>query len=521
MLLLTACFCTFATMPLLLGILPASFANTHVVRLRKLLECWSIMAVFAAVSAFLISVVSSPTTVRAGWMPDNSAFQFTLLVDTVSSLMWTLVSAVGWVICRYSVRYLDGDQNQGRYFKWVGFTLSAVSLTVLSANLFLMVVGYLCISVGLHRLLLHHANRASARFPAVLKFLFSRIGDLCLVGAAVVLYREFGSANLPDIFAGINANAAVSSGVATSAALIAACAILKSAQFPFHSWLPETMEAPTPVSALMHAGIVNAGGYLLIRSAPIVSAAPAVLWAVAGIGAFTAFFAAMTMQMQTSVKRTLAWSTIAQMGFMMLQCGLGAFSAAMLHIIAHSLYKAHAFLNSGSVLVEKKATGSVAQSSPSGLQATAKIFGSVVIASGVAGLLCWLFGISPESKPGGLILGLVLLLSVVRWIALLLEKGWKWSLAAAGFSAGLFAAYLTGFSLVDTALTLAASRVPAIALSPWLIGTIGVLVTIVFMLETVVRHATQSRWYQALYVHGGNGFYVDAFWKQLARNAAR
>ena len=127
-------------------------------------------------------------------------------------------------------------------------------------------------------------------------------------------------------------------------------AMTKSAQFPFHSWLPDTMETPTPVSALMHAGVINAGGFLVIRLSPLVSLSPIALDLLALIGALTAMLGAVVMLTQTSIKRSLAYSTIAQMGFMMLQCGLGAFSAALLHIVAHSAYKAHAFLSSGSVL---------------------------------------------------------------------------------------------------------------------------------------------------------------------------
>ena len=133
-------------------------------------------------------------------------------------------------------------------------------------------------------------------------------------------------------------------------------AMLKSAQFPFHSWLPDTMETPTPVSALMHAGIINAGGFLIVRLSPLVTLSPLSLHILAVVGAFTAIFASLVMMTQASVKRMLAFSTIAQMGFMMLQCGVGAFSIAVLHIVAHSLYKAHAFLSSGSVVSISKSS---------------------------------------------------------------------------------------------------------------------------------------------------------------------
>jgi NAD(P)H-quinone oxidoreductase subunit 5 len=352
---LPACFCAVAGLPVFAFLIKATAANSKPQLARRMVCAWSLLNAISAAVALVWSLTSGPTVVSL--LPETYPVNAVFLLDSVSTLMWLLVSGIGWVISSFSVRYLDGDPNQDRYFKWVAFTLSSVSLTVLSANLFLSVGTFLLTSLGLHFLLLHNSERSSARFPAALKFVFSRLGDVCLFGAAVALFAEFGTANLPQLFDAIkNLSANAGQGATVAAALIVFCAIFKSAQFPFHTWLPETMEAPTPVSALMHAGIVNAGGYLLIRTAPILDFSPVALWVAAGLGAFTAFFAAITMQWQASVKRSLAWSTIAQMGFMILQCGLGAFSAAMLHIIAHSLYKAHAFLNSGSVLLEKKST---------------------------------------------------------------------------------------------------------------------------------------------------------------------
>ena len=137
-----------------------------------------------------------------------------------------------------------------------------------------------------------------------------------------------------------------------AAALLAIAALLKSAQFPTHGWLTEVMETPTPVSALLHAGVVNAGGFLLIRFADVMLQAPVVLAVLVMVGGFTALFGSLVMLTQSAVKTSLAWSTVAQMGFMILQCGLALFPIALLHIVAHSLYKAHAFLASGSAIAD-------------------------------------------------------------------------------------------------------------------------------------------------------------------------
>jgi len=200
----------------------------------------------------------------------------------------------------------------------------------------------------------------------------------------------------------LHASGANSSCVAPLAFLLVIAASLESAQFPFHSWLPDTMETPTPVSALMHAGIINAGGFLVVRLSPILINAPAALNTLAIVGAFTALFASVVMLTQTSVKRSLAYSTIAQMGFMMLQCGLGAFALATLHLVAHSLYKAHAFLSSGSVVALKKAAWTPAErpaAHPGILVLT--LATAVALTFGIGSL----FGINLETNPGELLLG--------------------------------------------------------------------------------------------------------------------
>ena len=250
------------------------------------------------------------------------------------------------------------NQTQGQYFAWTGFTIGAVSLMVISGNLLMFVVCWVMTSLGLHQLLLHYGHRPAAQRAAWTKFTISRIGDAALLAAIVVIYSEFKTLHFAELFAAVGSSPdAATAATSVAGFLLIVGAITKSAQFPFHTWLPQTMETPTPVSALMHAGIVNAGGYLIIRTSPMVSLTPWALSLLAVIGGVTACFAAVVMLTQTSVKKSLAYSTIAQMGFMMLQCGLGAFSAAMLHIVAHSLYKAYAFLSSGNVIEEQRHAG--------------------------------------------------------------------------------------------------------------------------------------------------------------------
>ncbi|MCL4108111.1 UNVERIFIED_CONTAM: hypothetical protein GTU68_012847 [Idotea baltica] len=280
------------------------------------------------------------------------------------------------------------------------------------------------------------------------------------------------------------------------------------------------MEAPTPVSALMHAGIVNAGGYLLIRMSPIVSLSPAAMWSVAGIGAFTAIMAAIVMLPQTSVKGSLAWSTIAQMGFMMLQCGLGAFSAAMLHIIAHSLYKAHAFLSSGSVMAEAAGMASNAQK-PRGTLSSVFSFGASIF---IVGLIFFAMtsvtGVTLQSKPGGYLLGLILCMGLTRWMWTMMSNGAHFIISGMSVSVALIFAYLISFLSVGSIVADSVPDAPFMANSNALMITIATVFAAVLIFEILIPRYRNSRWSHQLYIHAANGFYVDTIWRQAAKSAS-
>ncbi len=502
--------------------LPSRAANHFVSGLSRIVVGVAGANFVLAVTCLAITQIWGATYLTAQLFPAESVFGISFYFDGISTLMWTLVAFVGWVICRFSVRYLNGEEQQGRYFKWTGFTIGAVSIAVVSANLALMVLALLLTSVGLHQLLVHYGNRPAARRAAGLKFFFSRLGDVCLIVAATLLYREFGTLELPALFTAVSELSpfAVASSTALPAVgwLIVLCALFKSAQFPFHTWLPETMEAPTPVSALMHAGIVNAGGYILIRMSPIMVTAPSAMILLAGVGGFTAVLAALVMVSQSSVKRKLAWSTVAQMGFMMLQCGLGAWTAAMLHIVVHSLYKAHAFLSSGSVMQEHYA---MAGSSKAGTGAVQRL-GSFVMASGVTlGLFATLaavFGFWQSSKPGAVALGFVMCLGLIHWMWQMFQKGRDLILPAALMCGALLTAYFASYSAVDFVVgNSPASMTPLFPLG-YVTGAIALAFGMLFVVEAAGTSVSlcQRKWLEGLYLHSSNGFYIDVFWRRLA-----
>jgi NAD(P)H-quinone oxidoreductase subunit 5 len=334
--------------------------------------------------------------------------------------MLLLVAFVGWIVVRYARTYLDGEERQGHFTGWLCVTLASVLFLVQAGNLFQLVVAWILTSVGLNRLLLFYSERVAAVRAARKKELFSTIGAAALILAAFFIWIGYGTADV----ATINALAREGNGlgdaswpVIIAAVMLALAALLKSAQFPTHGWLTEVMEAPTPVSALLHAGVINAGGFLLIRFADLMISAPGVLAVLAMVGGFTALFGALVMLTQPAVKTSLAWSTVAQMGFMILQCGLAVFPLALLHIVAHSLYKAHAFLASGGAVEQVAATrrpGPVAV--PSGGAVGRAFMIAIGIYAAIAASFGLVFGFE-EKAPQAVALGAILIFGVAYLLA--------------------------------------------------------------------------------------------------------
>jgi len=304
----------------------------------------------AALAALAVGAVSAAMLVRLG--PGTGpllglwGLGFSVRLDSVSVTMLLLVGFVGWVVLRFSATCMDGEARQGAFTAGLCATLAAILMLVLAGNLMQLVLAWIATSYSLHRLLLFYPERVTARRAARKKFVAARIGDAALLAAVVILAVTYGTGDIAAILDAARRGEGLAPA-AWAAGLMALAALFKSAQFPAHGWLTEVMETPTPVSALLHAGLINAGGFLLIRFADVMLSAPGVLAALVMIGGFTALFGGLVMLTQPAVKTSLAWSTVAQMGFMTLQCGLALFPLALLHIVAHSLYKAHAFLASG------------------------------------------------------------------------------------------------------------------------------------------------------------------------------
>ena len=294
-----------------------------------------------------------------------------LYADQLTVLLLPLITGVSFVVHVYSARYMIGDPRYRKFFAVIGLFTFAMTMLVMSDNL---LVTYMCwevMGICSYLLISHWAHRRQAGQAATKAFLVNAVTDVGLGFGVVLTFATYGTFNIQEVLAQAPAVQGQTLGAfgfeIERNTLIALCllsgAIGKSAQVPMHAWLPHAMEAPTPVSALIHAAtMVNAGPFLLARLSPLVLLAPSAMAAIAVVGAITALYGALVSLTQADIKRLLAYSTISQIGFMIFACGVGAFGAAIFHLLAHGFLKAYLFLSTGDSL---RATGRHAHGSAS------------------------------------------------------------------------------------------------------------------------------------------------------------
>lgn len=491
------------------------FAQTQAgMRPRRLLDA----ARLATLATLVIAVASGAAVALYGPMTTPTlgadGLGLSLRLDALSAVMFALVAFVGAIVVEYSRNYMDGDARQGAFTGRLCLTLGFVTLLVLSGNLAMLVLAWFGTSLALHTLLLFYADRRKALIAGRKKFMTARLSDACLIGAAVMLYQVFGTGDISAILAGASQMDGLEPGVMTATLLLAGAALLKSAQFPFHSWLPEVMETPTPVSALLHAGIINAGGFLIVRFADVMLLSAASLHLLAIIGGFTALFGAGVMLTQTSIKVSLAWSTVAQMGFMILQCGLGAFSLAVLHIVAHSLYKAHAFLSSGSVIDIARSSWVPEKTPPRASHVMLAVGLALVLYAAIgAG-----FGLAIDVAPQILALGAILIMGLTVFIAQ--STAGKLNAYVIGRTlAAATAVTVAYFILQAGSLMLLAGVVPPPpAPGPFAYAIMAVAVAsfaTVTVLQIIEPSRAASPFWRAARVHIAQGFYVNAIFDRI------
>ncbi len=475
-------------------------------RALALIEMLALLPIAAALSAVSVLIANGPTSITL-------AAGFAIQFDVVSAVMLLLVAFVGWIVVRYAVVYLDGEARQGTFMAWLCTTLAMVMLLVTAGSLVQLVLAWIATSLALHRLLLFYPDRVAAQRAARKKFVTACAGDAALIGAALLLAFAYGTIDIAAILSAARGGAGGAMAMA-AAGLLAIAALLKSAQFPLHGWLTEVMEAPTPVSALLHAGVINAGGFLLIRFADVMLLAPGVLAVLVMAGGFTALFGGLVMLTQPAVKTSLAWSTVGQMGFMIMQCGLGLFPLALLHIALHSLYKAHAFLASGSAVEQIAAAR---RPGPVAIPRPAAVLRAFVAALAMFSLIGLLFGFQHKS-PQAIALGAILIFGVAYLLAQGLADTAPRALTRR-MGVYALAASLGYFALHAAALWLTAGTLPATPAPGPLEWTLMVLAVLSFGLVAVAQSMFPLWAYHpaaaGLRVHLSNGLYANALFDRL------
>jgi NAD(P)H-quinone oxidoreductase subunit 5 len=265
--------------------------------------------------------------------------------------MMILVAFIGAIVWLFSYQYMRGDTGYRKFLGLLPVLVFSIGIMVCADNLFLLLAAWILSNLLLIRLMVHKPQWKAARMSGWLTAKTLLFGFSCLMSAFMLLYYQTGHVSIQDI---LNAPNLRSPLISIAIVLIALGAMTQSAIWPFHRWLASSLNSPTPVSAIMHAGLVNGGGFLLARFATLFVVQPNIMTLIFILGIITAVIGTLWKLMQHDVKRMLACSTIGQMGFMIAQCGLGLFPAAIVHLCWHSLFKAHLFLASGGVVREKK-----------------------------------------------------------------------------------------------------------------------------------------------------------------------
>ncbi len=368
-----------ATLPLLPAALmlatPALARLSTGARLWRSLQLIAGLALLAALLSLGLQLTRPGETLPAP-LPGLAA-------SLTAAWVAVLVQGLGLVIGVFSSRYLEGEPGQPRYVAALGGVLASVHLLLLADHWLVLIAAWAAVGLVLQRLLCFYADRPFALLAAHKKRLADRLADALLIAAAGLAWHELGTGSLSELRQQLQAGPAALALQASAVCLVLAV-MLRTALLPVHGWLIQVMEAPTPVSALLHAGVVNLGGVVLIRLAPLLEAAPLARWLLVGAGLATAVLAGLAMLTRVSIKLRLAWSTVAQMGFMLLECGLGLYTLALLHLLGHSLYKAHSFLAASGAVDD---TRSRLLRGPVPMASTASLIGAPLAAGVLLGVL--------------------------------------------------------------------------------------------------------------------------------------
>ena len=447
----------------------------------------------------LLSLASLVCSVAAAFAAARGPQAWNWLeVTPIGMALAILVQVLGAVIGRFSARYLEGEPGQGRFIAALAGMLAAVNLLLVANHWLLLIAAWALVGACLRHLLCFYPERPFAMLAAHKKQLADRVADGLLLGAAATAWWQVGDGSISALAAHVQ-DQGMSPALQASAVLLVLAVILRTALFPVHGWLVQVMEAPTPVSALLHAGVVNLGSFVLIRFAPLLEHSTAARGLLVAFGLGTAVLAGVVMLTRISIKVRLAWSTVAQMGFMVLECGLGLYTLAALHLIGHSLYKAHAFLSASSAVRQARLDGLHSPEPP----ALASLWLAPALAVASVSAMTWALGAQAWPAWWTLVLGLA-------WAPLLWLPRADARATALQCSAGLLMVLgLTVAALLGHLLPLGLQDDPHHGLAPLVVAAALALYAGIAWLQSHAR--ALDRWRRWSYA----GFYVDEFFTRL------
>ena len=348
-------------LPLLSALVLMAFgAKEPPKRVTQLVGCGSIGLAFLATVVAFFSMLSEHAEERTHvsrlweWIDIGQGLKVDLAIriDQLSIMMMLVITGVGFLIHLYSTEYMAHEDGYRRFFAEMNFFVFSMLLLVEAANFVFLIVGWALVGLASYLLIGFYYDRPVAVAAAKKAFVINVLGDIGMVIACFLLVRELGTLDYDQVFALAPQFIPAGGGVALSIALLLFVgAMAKSAQAPLHTWLPDAMEGPTPVSALIHAAtMVTAGVYLVVRTHVLFELSPLAMNIVAGVGAFTLLMAATIAIAQVDIKRVLAWSTVSQIGYMIMATGLGAYASGMFHFLTHAFFKALLFLTAGIII---------------------------------------------------------------------------------------------------------------------------------------------------------------------------
>ncbi|KFZ37668.1 NADH dehydrogenase [Shewanella mangrovi] len=425
------------------------------------------------------------------------------LVTPLKLMLLGLIAILGVTIVRYSWVAFSGEAERGRFLRALLLTISAVVLVIISNHLVLFWIAWVSVSLCLHRLILFYPERPRAQLAAHKKFLLARFSELLLASAFVALYSEFHTANIDRLMQQV----ALSSGslqLNLAAVLLALVALIKCAQLPMHGWLIQVVEAPTPVSALLHAGIVNLGGILLLFFAPVLALSPLACWLLVLLAGISTIIAGLVSTTRISVKVKLAWSTSSQMGLMLVEIALGLYEMALLHLFAHSFYKSFSFLNSGNTVNHYLAAKLAGEVKPKVRHWTLALTISLLMIA----IAQWQFAVMTSLAATVLVwfaLSALIVPSVTRWDAASLPR----IAITLLFASGLLTLYT--FAKHHLALLMGLDT----PLNFYADSFVALLFFSLFALSLALQYWPHVRWVKSLFIWLNAGAYVDEWATRL------